>query len=233
MCTLKRNMNELFNKIFEQYAMYAIKEISPNIPTFDYNFQKICNNLDMSKWYNFLKLKPYPELENILQALLHSNYDYLNSDPLHSAIVLDLKTKIEQNLHSLDVAELRTKIKSHPFNIGYLAIDFDYKSKSQFVVKEFCLANFVYIIHEQNCVNWLEKLKYYVGEIKLTKLYVHGIDISRFIRKHLDISVVYFKLRANKKFEFCYECKRNVCVIRQIKYYLKEIHSFSIDYYCR
>lgn len=224
-------MNELFNNIFEQYAMYAIKEINQNLSTFDYNFQKICSDLDISKWYNLLQLKPLHELENILQALLHSNYDYLNSDPLHSAIVLDLKMKIEQKLYSLE--ELKTKIKPYPSTIGYLAIDFDYKANVDFAVKEFCLASFAYIIHEQNCVNWLAKLNYYVDEIKLTKLYVYGKNVACFLRKHLNILVQCIRFQRNKKLECCHECNKKVCTIRQIKIYFKKFHSFNIQYDCR
>lgn len=71
--------------------MYALTEINPNLSTFTYNFQKNCSDLDVSEWYNFLKLKPLPELEIILQALLHSNYNYLNNDPLHFAIAARCK----------------------------------------------------------------------------------------------------------------------------------------------
>lgn len=241
-------MNDLFNNIFEQYAMYAIKEINPNLPTFDYNFQKICSNLDMGKWYNVLKLKPLPELEIIFQALLHSNYQYLNSDPLHSTIVLDLKNKIEQQLHqeneqqlqsangenfnSLDANELKTKIKCHPFNMGYLALDFDYRANFQFAVKEFCLASFAYIVHEQNCVNWLAKLKYYVEEMKLTKLYVQKRDIAHLLRRHLNIPVIASCIKSKKNLDCCYECKRKICTVRQIKFYFKKNHSFYINYHC-
>lgn len=233
-------MNELFNNIFEQYAIYAIMEINPNLPTFDYNFQKICNDLDISKWYNLLKLKPLPELEIILQALLHANYDYLNSDPIHSAIVLDLKMKIEekihslkeQKLHSLDVEELKSKIKTFPSTIGYIAIDFDYKAKSQFAAKEFCLASFTHIIHEENCVNWLAKLKYYVEEIKLTILYVYGKNVALFLSKSLNMPVKSLTYYRNKKLECCLECKKKVCTIQQIKIYFKKFHSFSVKYPC-
>lgn len=225
-------MNELFNNIFEQYAIYAIKEINPNFSIFDYNFQKICSNLDMSQWYNLLKVKSLPELEIILQALLQSNYNFLNSDPLHSEIVLDLKRKIEQKLYSLDVEDLKTKIKPYPITIGYLAADFDYKKNRDIDMKEFCLASFVYIIHEQNCKNWLAKLKYYVKEIKLTKLYVYGRDIASVIRNSLDIDVICIRLYRNKPLECCRECNKKVCTIRQIKFYFRKFHSFYINYDC-
>lgn len=228
--------------------MYAIKQINPNLPTFDYNFQKFFSNLDISKWYNILKLKPVSELEIIFQALLHSNYQYLNSDPLHSAIVLDLKNKIEQqlhqeneqklhssnqeNVHSLDVEELKNKIKSHSFTTGYLALDFDNRASWEFAVKEFCLASFAYIIHEQNCVNWLAKLKYYVAEIKLTKLYVQNRDTARLLRKHLNIPVIGSCIKSKKNLDCCYECKRKVCTVRQIKFYFRKNHFFYINYSC-
>lgn len=213
--------------------MYAIKEINPKFTIFDYNFQNICSKLDMSQWYNLLKLKPLPELEIILQALLQSNCDFLNSDPLHSEIVLDLKRKIEQQLYSIDVEELKTKIKPYPSSIGYLAVDFDYKANLDFAMKEFCLASFAYIIHEQNCENWLAKLKYYVEEIKLTKLYVYGRDITNILRKSLKIPVICIRIYRNKPLECCRECNKKVCTIRQIKFYFRKFHSYYINYSCR
>lgn len=233
-------MNDLLNNIFQHYVMYAIKEINPNSPEFDYNFQKICSDLDVSKWYNLLKLKPVPELEMILQALLHSNYHYLNSNPIHSTIVLDIKMKIEQKLQSLkeneeslNVEQLKNNIQSHPYTIGYLAIDYEYKPNWNFNVKEFCLASFTFIIHEQNCINWLVKLKYYIEEIKLTKLYVYGKNIAGFLRKHLNIPVICIQFQRNKKLECCHDCNKKVCTVRQMKIYFKKFHSFYIHYNCR
>lgn len=241
MDTQRQTMNHLFNNIFEQYVMYAIKEINPNLPAFDYNFQKICRNLDVSKWYNILKLKPLPELEMILQALLESNFNYLNSDPIHSAIVLDLKAKIEQTLDSLDadktksldLEKLKSKIQSHPYTIGYIAIHFDYNSNFKFDAKEFCLASFKQIVHEKNGVNWPAKLNYYVEEMELTKLYVYGKNVANMLKKHLNIPVICIRLQRNKKLEYCHDCNKAICTVRQIKIYFKKLHSFFIHYDCR
>ena len=234
-------MDEIIYDILQRFTFHALSLHDPNlqntIPDFNKRFQKMFAKLSIFCYdcYNILKSKSSTELNMIHLGLIQSNYNFLNSDPLHSKIVLALKSKMEEyNLLDfllLNVEELHAKIEFYQEIIGYLAVRFNHKKYPQ--AKEFCLASFSCIIHETDCENWMIKLKYYVEEIKLTKLFVQGKKISRTLSEKLNgIPVIPLNDYGARKLQ-CFSCKEWLCPVLTVNYYFKKYHSFNTHYTCK
>lgn len=237
------NSENLIYNILKQFTLHALSSNNidfENIPDFHERFQKLLNSLNIHylRWFNVLASKTLAQLQTIYLGLIHSNYEFLNSDSLHSTIVLDLKSIIQKydlekllfNDTQMKTDELQKKIKPYPINIGFLAVEYDRKSTFP-TVKEFCLANFCCIIHEKECENWLFKLSFYVHEMKLTKLYVQGTNIVLFLRENLKgISIT--GLKNCKTSLKCSKCHRWYCSVNRVNSYLKTLHNFYTHHTC-
>lgn len=238
------NSENLIYSILKQFTLYALRSNNVNVenmPNFNERFQKILNSLNIHyhRWFNVLATKSLAQLQTIYLGLIHSNYEFLNSDIMHASIVLDLKSAIQKyDLEKLffhdaqmNFDELKNKIKPYSINIGFLAVEYDRKGTFP-TVKEFCLANFNSIIHEKECENWLIKLGFYVNEMKLTKLYsIQGKNIIPFLKENLK-GVSVRALNNCKMSIRCSKCQRWYCCVNRINYYLKSLHNFNTHYTC-
>lgn len=239
------NSENLIYNILKQFTLYALKSININVENmldFPERFENFFNRLNIHslRWFNVLASKSLEQLQTIYLGLIHSNYEFLNSDPLHSCIVLDLKNIIQKydfeklifnDSVQINTDELKTKIKPYAFNIGFLAVEYDRKRTFP-TVKEFCLANFNFIIHEKEGENWLFKLGFYVHEMKLTKLYsIQGPNIIPFLKENLK-GVTIKALKNCKTSIKCSKCLRWYCSVNRINYYLKTLHNFNTHYTC-
>lgn len=232
----------LIYNILKQFTLYALKFNNSNVenmPNFHERFQKVLNSLNVHylRWFQVLKTKTSAQLQTIYLGLVHSNYEFLNSDPLHSYIVLNLKSVIDKynlekllldNIQLMD--NLKEKIKPYSYNVGFLAVEYDRKGTFP-TAKEFCLATFSSIIHEKECENWLFKLGFYVHELKLTKLYIQGENIIPILKDHLK-GVRVLTLKNCKTSIKCSKCKRWYCSVNRVNYYLKSLHNFRTHYVC-
>lgn len=233
--------NLIYN-ILKQFTLYALKSDSADVehmPNFHERFQKVLNSLNIQylRWFQILETKTLAQLQTIYLGLIHSNFEFLNSDPLHSYIVLDLKSIIDKyDLEKLLFDDiqlsdlLKEKIQSYSNNIGFLAVEYDRKSTFP-TAKEFCLGTLSSIIHEKECENWIFKLKFYVHELKLTKLYIQGKNIVPILRDHLK-GVTVTTLKNCKTSIKCSKCQRWYCSVNRINYYLKSLHNFKTHYTC-
>lgn len=198
---------DLIQDILLYYACFAVQS-SPNLYVLS-----ILKILDLTIWTNLLKNKSREELEKMRQHLKACNYNYLNNDPLHASIVVDLKTKIEKCIY-----DMRYCIRMYSKLFGYLALH-DHS---------FCLANFVAMIYEKD---GLSKLEFYVLEMQLSKIYVEGKKVALKLRKQLKIPII--TIVYAKKQTKCTNCQKLFCPVNRINSYLQVFHAFSTGYTCQ
>lgn len=227
------------NELLKYYTLYALSINNPNIkneivttPDIKEQFEYVFENLRVycDEWYNILNSKSSTELEKIKSGLENNDSNFLNSNPLHSIIVLDLKAKLEL-YNFFNLSQLKTNIIPHRQNIGYVTIEF-LNRKQSFEAKAFCLANFQYMVYEQDGTNWKPKLKYYVKEMKLTHLYVQGSHLARLLTDYLDSIPVRPITCSNTKMTKCVSCKKWYCSVSRMNFYFKNFHNIYFNYKC-
>lgn len=238
---MEHDKDKFVNVLLQYYTLYAIGK-TPNriqyiidtVTDFSVRFQMLISKLNIKIWYDILKDKHIEELQIIYFALQTFDCNILNSDSLHSKIILDIQNKIVQN--SLDKilidysGNLKQKIKRFSKNFGYLVVQ--YERKNCLKAKEFCLANFSYIIYETECDNWIAKLKFYIKEIELTIIYVKGRNMVKLLTGFLkDVSVRCINDIGEKNTK-CLTCKKWFCSIGLINYYFRKFHHFQTHYSC-
>lgn len=125
--------------------------------------------------------------------------------------------------------ELEKKVKEYSYVVGVLAFSFNTNPLKG--IKSFTLANFSKIVINEPCndKNWLDKIQFFVNDLKITNLYVQGYVQAHFLRDNLNIYIQRLPKRNNFH---CKKCGKRSCGVGKVKHFFQTFFDYKIPVTC-